>query len=378
MISEHIILHLSLIEGVGPLTVQQIVSSMPESFALQNLYLLSAVEWQRLFGCSSQLAQKIVEGLQSKQALETELRLLEHHSINWTTMLSDDYPQLLSTIHSPPAVLYWQGAYPAFEHAVAFVGSRAATEYGARAVKLLIPELVLADCAIISGGALGIDAISHQAALDAGGKTVAVVGSGLLQPQLVSNRKLFDDIVYHGGSMVSIFPLSMGALPGHFPARNRIIAGLSHGTVVVQAAKKSGALITAHYALEQGREVFAVPGALDDPYAIGCHALIQQGAKLVITASDILTEFGWMRAEPLYDAAAQLSVLSLSSKKRQPSVPADSIQARVLNLCVRPSSIDELATQLDMQLFAAQTLLFDMQLEGLVEQDFAGLWRARR
>src|SRR5204862_6910763 len=124
------------------------------------------------------------------------------------------------------------------------------------------------------------------------GKTIVVLGSGLLRPTLSSHRELFKRVIASGGLVVSSFPLLMDAKPGNFPARNRIIAGLSHGCLVVQAAQKSGALITAHYALEQGREVFAIPGSLDDPLSAGCHALIQQGAKLVTCPADIITEIG--------------------------------------------------------------------------------------
>lgn len=380
MTQEQIILHLSLIDGIGPQTVLQILSSSQDEFTLNELYQLSIRDCVERFSISAATAKKLVDGLSTKKVLDEELALIEHNDIQWCTIACAHYPEMLKNTHLPPPILYWQGAVPTTLKTVAFVGSRLANAYGERAISLLIPELVYSGCTIVSGGALGIDTLSHKAALQAGGKTVAVVGTGLLKTFPAENKKLFKEIVHNGGSIISSFPLNMGGLYGNFPARNRIISGLSYGTVVVQAAKKSGSLITANYALEQGREVFAVPGPIDDQLSMGCHSLIQQGAKLVSTASDILTEFGWMKhSEALYDASAQLSVLPLSypKKAKQPTVPAESIQAKVINLCVRPSSIDEIASQLEMNLFAVQTLLFDMQLEGLLEQDFAGLWRAK-
>lgn len=376
MNNNHFILHISLIEGLGPVTVQHIISQLSESTSAMDCYLLSERDWHRLFGLTLAIAHKIAVGLQDNYLLEQELALIQENAISWVSILDEHYPPLLKTIYAPPSILYWQGVYPGHDRAIALVGSRAATPYGAHAAQWLIPELVFSQCAIISGGALGIDSICHKAALDADGKTVAVLGSGLLKVD--QNKKLFNEIIARGGSLVSSFPLTMHAAPGNFPARNRIISGLSHGTVVVQAAKKSGALITADYALEQGREVFAVPGPIEDQLSMGCHMLIQQGAKLVMAASDILTEFGWMQTMPQYDAAAQLSVVSLSSLKKQKlAYPPESVQAKAISMCYRPISMDDLSTQLDMNLFATQTLLFDMQMEGLVEQDFTGLWRSK-
>lgn len=379
MTQEHILLHLSLIDGVGPQAIQHILLADSNEFELNEIYQFSVRDCVQQFNISTALAKKIVDGLSVRTLLEQELALIEQHDIEWCTIACSEYPELLKNINFPPSILYWQGAAPSTNKTVAFVGARAANEYGQHVINMLIPELVFSGCTIVSGGALGIDTLSHKATLDACGKTVAVVGTGLLHTFPAENKKLFSDIVYNGGSIISSFPLRMAGLSGNFPARNRIISGLSHGTVIVQAAKKSGSLITAQHALEQGREVFAVPGPIYDQLSIGCHNLIQQGAKLVTTAADILTEFGWLKhTEQVYDAAAQLSVVTISmTKKQKHSFASDSVQAKIIDLCERPTSIDDIAKQIDINLFAAQSLLFDMQLEGVLEQDFAGLWRAR-
>ena len=175
-------------------------------------------------------------------------------------------------------------------------------------VTSFIPELVHNGCSIVSGGALGIDGLAHRATLEAQGVTVAVLGSGLLKPYPAAHKTLFKKIIECRGALVSCFPLLTEPKPALFPARNRIIAGLSRGCLVVQAGIPSGALITAQYAVDEGREVFAVPGSLDNPLSVGCHRLISQGATLVTSASDILASFGIM-PEPSAKKQAETSTL---------------------------------------------------------------------
>ena len=217
--------------------------------------------------------------------------------------------------------------------------------------------------------------MAHKATLDAGGTTVAVLGSGLLEPYPSQNIKLFETIA-QTGAVVSAFPLTMEGLPGNFPARNRIIAGLSRGTVVVAAARKSGALITARYALDQGREVFAVPGHIDDELSLGCHDLIKQGAVLVSEVADIVREFGFdvdlaPEVTPVKngDKAAQGSILSHSSEEKLSEHP-------ILRYCKEPCSMEDLLGTAGMEYSQLVQHLFDLQIEGRVEQTAAGLWQA--
>ncbi|MBI3449624.1 MAG: DNA-protecting protein DprA [Acidobacteria bacterium] len=200
------------------------------------------------------------------------------------------YPAWLRTVPDPPALLHVLGAAEALSHpAGAVVGARIATPYGLGVAKALGRDLVVAGYAVVSGGARGIDSAAHQGALDAGGVTVAVMGSGLDVPYPKENRNLFERIAV-SGAVVSEFPFGTGPQPRFFPFRNRIIAGLGHGVVVVEGARESGSLITARLAADFGREVFAVPGPITSSLSDGPHELIQAGAKLVRRLGDILEE----------------------------------------------------------------------------------------
>ena len=205
-------------------------------------------------------------------------------------LLNDgEYPSLLKEIVSAPSELYLRGEFPKTP-CLAIVGSRRASPYGLRLAAKLAKEVAEGGLAVVSGLARGIDTAAHEGALAGGGQTVAVLGSGLSEIYPPENSTLAERIVEKGGVLVSEFPLTYPVLPENFPRRNRVISGLSIGVLVVEADEKSGALITANFALEQGREVFACPGPMDSPLSQGCHRLIQQGAKLVVGAEDIFEE----------------------------------------------------------------------------------------
>ena len=369
---KNILLHLSLIEGVGPGVIQKIIKSKPTDLPWNDRYYFSAMDWMQ-FGLNEQMAQTIVTGL-SSDLLAKELDLLERYAISWATILDSEYPDLLKHIHLPPPVLYWRGALPSDDiKTIAIVGARKADQYGKHAVDLIVPTLVQHGITIVSGGALGADSMAHRATLEAGGKTVVVLGSGLLRPYPRENRRLFDRIIEHDGAVMSAFQAYTDPHPGHFPARNRIIAGLSVGVMVVQAARKSGARITAQFALEEGRDVFAIPGPIDNELSDGCHALIQEGAKLITGPGDILQEYGIEReaSERKTDGARnkQQSFLGAASKIENP------MQKRIIQACAHPQSIDELAEQLSLSLSELQAHLFELQVAGHLSQDFTGRWR---
>ena len=241
-------------------------------------------------------------------AVERELRWLESEGHSAIMHGTSGYPQQLAAIPAPPLVLYACGdASLAGQAQLAVVGSRAPTAYGRRAATWLAGELVQAGLTVTSGLATGIDACAHRAALECGGRTIAVAGCGLDRTYPASNRNLAERIA-SDGLLLSEFPLGAPPLAGHFPRRNRIISGLAVGTLVVEAGRRSGSLITARYALEQGREVFAVPGSVFTPVAKGCHDLLRQGAKLVETIADILEELPRFSADPVSAGAARPSV----------------------------------------------------------------------
>ena len=368
------ILHLSLIDGIGPATVQAIVERGKRNDSWQDVYRLRTADWMYQFGFSEKVADKLISGLADTQLLDQEKQLIEKYKINWTTYLSGDYPYFLKQIHLPPPVLYWQGgALQDQQKRLAFVGSRKAHHYGQQVIDTIVPALVAHDWVIVSGGAVGIDSMSHEAAVRAGGKTIAVFGSGLLRPYPLANKRLFASIVASDGILMSPFPLRMQAMSGNFPARNRIIAGLSKGCVVVQAAAKSGARITAQYALEQGRDVFAVPGPIDDELSAGCHALIQEGAKLVAKPEDILSEYGEQLERAPVHKNMHKNEFADAIKNRPNKVP-DGPQGHIIRACKQACSIDELAQKTGLKLSELQDMLFKMQLEGAIRQDFTGMW----
>ncbi|NKI74369.1 DNA-protecting protein DprA [Dickeya sp. CFBP 2040] len=227
----------------------------------------------------------------SDQDIQHTLRWLENSDHHLVTFNSANYPPLLSNIASPPVCLYVVGDINVLSSPqVAVIGSRNNSAYGEQWGRFFSQELSLNHLTVTSGLAVGIDGIAHQAALHVGGKTVAVLGSGLSQIYPQRHLALADAIVMQSGALVSEFPLNTRPLPVNFPRRNRIISGLSLGVLVVEASMRSGSLVTARYALEQNREVFALPGPIGNPMTEGNHWLIQQGACLVTQPQDIFEQ----------------------------------------------------------------------------------------
>ena len=354
----HIYLHLSLIEKIGPGTVLRLIKALETAcLPLAALYLMKAAEFKEFAGLDAERAHALQAGLADTKLLEQELSLLEKYAITLISLSDEQYPSLLKNIHLPPLVLYVKGAAQlSSDKHLAVVGSRASDAYGALLVNSFIPELVHNGWSIVSGGALGIDGLAHGATLGAGGTTIAVLGSGLLKPYPAAHKGLFKKIIEQGGALVSSFPLRMEAKPGLFPARNRIIAGLSRGCLVMQARIPSGALITAQCAVDEGREVFAVPGSVDNPLSAGCHRLISQGATLVTAASDILESFGIM-PKPVIKNVPQLTV-----------------HEKLLYLCAQPQSLNELLEQSALEEPVLRDALCELALAGKITQNKVGLW----
>ncbi len=279
---------LSLVSGVGPLLRKALI----ERFATPAAVLgASKDELQSVDGIGPKIAARIVAARDEIDA-EAELATAAEHGIDVLTEANDDYPRPLRRIHDPPGVLFRRGAAaPQDEMAVAIVGTRHATRYGLAQAERLAASLARTGFTVVSGLARGIDAAAHRGAIEAGGRTIAVLASGLLEIYPPEHEKLAGEVAANG-YLVSESAPRMVPLSGAFPQRNRIISGLSLGTIVVEAADRSGALITARHAYEQGREVFAVPGPVDSRMSRGCHALIKDGAKLVESIDDILAELG--------------------------------------------------------------------------------------
>lgn len=377
------LLHLSLISGIGPSAFSRICKGLLgrqdvnysqfeelQSIPFTDLYSYSSSKMQQQFGFSPALADTLIGGLLDMGILDEECGLLEKHNISLVTILDDDYPVLLRTIFAPPMVLYVKGILPGPDKkTIAFVGSRDVDLYGQRVVEQFIPPLVEQGWYIVSGGAAGVDALSHQAALKANGLTIAVLGSGLLQPYPRENKKLFDAIVEQEGALISAYPLLAPPMKQNFPARNRIISGLSLGSVIVRAARRSGALITAQFANEQGRQVFAVPGDIFSELSQGCLSLINQGAKAVVQPQDILEEFG-IYCEPKGDC--QIGDVAQKVVKSLP-ITFESTDPVVQALAI-PVSFDELLTKTGLSFDMLHDRLFELQVSGKIKQNFTGFW----
>ena len=360
------LLHLSLINGIGSGAIFAIYKKILNGNEWQNLYSLTILDF-KAGGFSAERSERIYTGLKDFSRLEREKQLLDKHNITLLSFWDDQYPRSLKEIYAAPALLYVKGSLPE-KRCIAFVGSREANHYARKAIEKLVPGLVEHDIAIVSGGAIGADSMAHRKALDAGGYTIVVLGSGLARPYPFRNHLLFDEIINNEGALISSFAMTTDPLPGNFVARNRIIAGLSDGIVVVQARSKSGTRITAQYALDQGKDVFAVPGLFDESLSEGCHQLIQEGAKLVQKVDDILEEYDIVKLSKINGRLLSVGSPDISSE--------NSFEQHIITQCQEPVSVDELAANMNINIETLQHLLFEMQVAGKIEQNFAGLWRA--
>lgn len=273
------------------------------------------------------------------------------------------YPELLREIHDAPPLLFLRGDPAQLQNPqLAMVGSRNPSVVGRETARDFARTLASAGMTVTSGLALGIDAASHQGALDGGGQTVAVFGTGLDRVYPAKNRELAHAIVEQGGVLLSEYPPGTEPRPANFPRRNRIISGLSLGTLVVEAALRSGSLITARCAAEQGREVFAIPGSIHNPLARGCHQLIRQGARLVESAQDILEEL-----------APRLHAILAMSEASEPVNGLDGEHKRLFS-CMSDgtNSVDQLVERSGLTADAVSSMLLLLELQGYVVSTAGG------
>lgn len=308
---------LNMIEHVGPVRVRQLLAHFGEATAILNA---SKPALQQVRGIGEDTAESI-STWEKRVDLAGELRRCADFGCRIITQLDEEYPPLLREIYDPPVVLYVKGSLlPKDKNAVAMVGSRQTTHYGIETARKLAYQLAYVGVTVVSGGARGIDTAAHQGAMQAKGRTVAVLGNGINIVFPPENRELFERIADQG-AVISQFPFNRKADKQSFPIRNRIVAGMTIGTVVVEANLASGALITANFATEYGRQVFAVPGRIDSPRSKGCHDLIKKGAKLCEGAEDILSEFEYLfppsNKPPSAAESGQLFALELSANEQR-------------------------------------------------------------
>jgi DNA processing protein len=303
----------------------------------------------------------------AQPSVRQDMALAAQKGVRIVTMTDPDYPALLLHIPDPPPFLYVRGTLESQCKTVAVVGSRIATRYGLSMATRLSAELAACGVTVVSGMARGIDTAAHEGALQSGGRTVAVLGSGLENVYPAENRKLFQSII-RNGAVVSEFPMLAKPEPHNFPIRNRIISGMSYGTVIVEASKNSGSLITARLAAEQNRDVFAVPGSVQSFKSIGTHTLIKQGAKLVENAQDVLEEI----AGPLYEGARPTDRHPFT--KQEP--PALSTEEAVVCGALEPYPvhIDDLGRKLSMAPGKLASILLRLELNGIVEQSLGNFF----
>ncbi len=307
-------------------------------------------------GFTADVATRVASN-RSEALIDEELERAHSLGIEIVTLLDEEYPPLLRQIENPPVILYLRGdAHIDTTRTLAIVGTRRASRYGTMITAKLSRDLAKLGLVIVSGLAVGIDTAAHRAAL-ATGSTVAVLGSGLSRIYPAVNARLADEISDKGGTIVSEYPLDATPAKWTFPQRNRIISGLSRGVLVIEAPHKSGALITARLALEQGREVFAVPGNITNTASAGTNALVKDGAKLVDSADDVVSEFPDLAA--LGTSVAQPpSISGLSPAQRE-----------VYELIgLEPLHIDDIIARRDLSPTEAAHILLMLQMEGLIDQ----------
>jgi DNA processing protein len=288
--------------------------------------------------------------------LDRYARQVEVSGAQVVTLESPGYPDLLREIPAAPPLLFYRGQFePIDRWAVAVVGTRRLTAYGRQVTRDLVSGLVRNGITIVSGLARGIDAVAHRTALEEGGRTIAVMASGIDKVYPPEHRDMAREIVGGHGVIVSDYPFGAEPESNHFPARNRLISGLSLGVVVVEAGEKSGALITSRFALEQNREVFAVPGNIHSPVSVGTNRLIQQGGKLVSRVEDILEELNLRMAA---DQAVAKVVLPETAEEA----------ALISQLSSQPLHVDELGRLTGMPISLISSTLTLMELKGMVQQ----------
>lgn len=347
--------------------------------SLQQALTASSADWQHSKILSPKKIEKLLAyaSLSCEQAYEQE----KEDALQWgqvtgqhlVSLHDERYPPLLKELSDAPIMLYVRGEVGLLnDPQVAVVGSRHASRLGLSTAEDFAQYLSSVGLTITSGLALGIDTASHQGGLKGQGKTIAVVGTGLDRVYPASNRNLARQIAEEG-AMVSEYPLGTKPLAHHFPQRNRIISGLSTGVLVVEAALKSGSLITAKQAMEQGREVFAVPGAINNPNAKGCHELIRQGAKLVQSGQDVLEELSPL-VEFMFTDAVQ-SELPFETPNDALNATKNATKSIMQYIEYEPISLDELVVLSKLPVSEIQAQIMIEELNGTLEALSAGRWR---
>ncbi|MDX9788700.1 MAG: DNA-processing protein DprA [Desulfobacterales bacterium] len=356
-------LMLKSVPGIGNVLLKRLI----EHFQAPARVLGASVEaLMQVDGISTRLAGNIRQH-RNTDSIHHELNLIHRKKCRFVPLTTADYPSFLKEIPDPPPYLYVHGTLSDTSRCISVVGSRRASSYGLAVTYQLCRDLAAAGFTVVSGLASGIDTAAHNGALAGKGKTLAVLGSGLLNIYPRENERLAMNIA-ENGAVISEFPLEAKPEPHHFPARNRIISGLSLGTIIVEAAAKSGSLITARLALEQNREVFAVPGSIRSMKSSGAHGLIKQGAMLIDSARDVIEALAPMISGPS-------SITTPPGPDNNAPNGLSEQQRRILKtLSVIPVHIDELSRELSLPAGTLSGALLKLELQGLVRQSTGGFF----
>ena len=362
------LLTLSLVDGLGPTLVGRAIETMGSA---ASVLTAGAADLEAVRGIGRAKSAEIRRGIDEAQSdgrVEREKQLMLEHGVTMCTPGDAHYPALLRHIPDPPPLLFMRGRIePDDAVALAVVGSRRCSHYGREQCGQLVALCCRAGLCIVSGGAYGIDSVAHRAPLRSGGRTIAVIGSGLARPYPSEHRALFDEIAAGRGAVVSEFAMTFPPLPENFPRRNRIISGLSLGVLVIEAAARSGALITARLCAEEhGREVMALPGRVDSKSSAGCHKMVREGWATIVTGlSDVLDALG---------ETGQL--LKTAEPPEPPDADAPSpftrdltdTQQRILAVLDEPRSSEHLAAATGLPMHVLQADLTMLELRSAVEK----------
>jgi DNA processing protein len=352
MTSREALVALNMIPHVGPVRYRQLVAHFGEPARILSANKASLIS---VHGINEVTADSIVSW-ESSVDLAGELKRISDFGCEIVVEQDEHYPQLLRQIYDPPLVLYVKGTLKTSDkNSVALVGSRMTTTYGINTARRLGYQLAYMGITVVSGGARGIDTAAHQGALSAKGRTIAVLGTGINQVFPPENAQLFEKIA-ENGALVTQFPFNRPPDKQSFPIRNRIVAGMTLGTVVVEANLTSGALITANFAVECGRQVFAVPGPIDSPRSKGCHDLIKKGAKLCEGPEDIVSEFEYLF--PNSNRSDALPGLTLSDNEKVVYEAVD----------LRETFMDEVIVKTGLPASAVSVALLTLEMKKLVRQ----------
>ncbi len=347
-----------MIEHVGPVRARLLLDHFGDA---PKILAASKTDLLRVRNIGEEVAESISSWEKSVD-LAGELKRISDFGCHVLISSDENYPASLREIYDPPLVLYVKGELSAKDKsAVAMVGSRQTTHYGIETARKLAYQLAYVGVTVVSGGARGIDTAAHQGALSAKGRTIAVLGTGINLIFPTENAELFERIAANG-AVITQFPFNRPADKQSFPIRNRIVAGMTLGTVVVEANLSSGALITANFATEYGRQVFAVPGRIDSPRSKGCHDLIKKGAKLCEGAEDILSEFEYLfpasNRRPSPGDTGVLPALELSENEQ---LAYDALGHEEM-------SVDEVIRKCGLPSSAVSVALFSLEMKRLVKQ----------